>query len=96
MSIEDDSSQIIKRRALLDSGSQMSLLSEEAVQRMKLKPHKHSLTVNGIGNVQRTYNSGRVQLRLRSNAGKMLEVQALSLQISQRSSLTPLVGLDRS
>ena len=48
VSIEDDSSQIIKCRALLDSGSQMSLISEEAVQRMKLKRHKHSLTVNGI------------------------------------------------
>ena len=79
VSIEDDSRQVIKCRALLDSGSQMSLISEEAVQRMKLKRHKHSLTVNGIGNVQRTYNSGKVRLRLSSNAGKMLEVQAFIL-----------------
>ena len=57
----------------------MSLISAEAVQRMKLKRHKYSLTVNGIGNVQRSYNSGRIQLRFRSNAGKMLDVQAFIL-----------------
>ena len=54
VSIEDDSSNVIKCRALLDSGSQMSLISEEAVQRMKLKRQKQSLNVNGNGNVHRT------------------------------------------
>ena len=79
VSIEDDSSNIINRRALLNSGSQMSLISAEAVQRMKLKRQKQSLTVNGIGNVHRTYNSGKVQLKLKSKTGKPSEVQAFIL-----------------
>ena len=79
VSIEDDSSNIIDCRALLDSGSQMSLISEEAVQRMKLKRQKQSLTVNGIGNVHGTYNSGKVQLKMKSKTGKPLEVQAFIL-----------------
>ena len=79
VSIEDDSSNIINCRALLDSGSQMCLISEEAVQRMKLKRQKPSLTVNGIGNVHRTYNSGKVQLKRESKTGKPLEVQAFIL-----------------
>ena len=79
VSIDEDTIQTITCRANLDSGSQMSLMSEEAVRRMKLKRFKPSLAFNGIRNVHRTYNSGQVQLRLKSNSGRLLEVQSFLL-----------------
>ena len=56
-------------RAMIDTGSQISLISEFAVQRMNLKRHKQTLTINGIGNVFKTYRSGSVSLRLKPSSG---------------------------
>ena len=67
--VEDDSSKITMCRAMIDTGSQISLISESAVQRMNLKRHKQTLTINGIGNVSKTYRSGSVSLRLKPSSG---------------------------
>ena len=67
--VEDDSSKITICRAMIDTGSQISLISESAVQRMNLKRHKQTLTINGIGNVSKTYRSGSVSLRLKPSSG---------------------------
>ena len=54
---------------LNDSGSQLSSITESAVQRMHLKRQKQSLRVNSIGNVSRTNNSGSVISRLKPKNG---------------------------
>ena len=78
--IEDEASSITLCRTMIDSGSQLSLISEAAVQRMQLKRQKQSLTVNGIGNVSKTYNSGSVTLRLKPKSGpKVIIVNAFIL-----------------
>ena len=77
--IEDDSSTITICRAMIDSGSQLSLITESAVQMMQLKRRRQSLTVNDIGNVAKTYNSGSVVLRPKPKSGpKILEVRSHS------------------
>ena len=78
--IQDDSSTITVCRALTNSGSQLSLSTESTVQRMHLKRRTQWLTVNGIGNVSRTYNSGSVILRLKhKNGTKVINVHAFVL-----------------
>ena len=56
-------------RAVIDTGSQISLISESAVQRMKLKRHKQTFTINGIGNVFKIYRSGSVGLPMKPTSG---------------------------
>ena len=78
--IEDDSSTITICRAMIDSGSQLSLITESTVQRMQLKRRRQSLTGNGIGNVAKTSNFGSVVLRLKPKSGpKNIEVRAFIL-----------------
>ena len=78
--VADDTSTITVCRAMIDSGSQLSLITESAVQKMQLKRRRQSLTVNGIGNVAKTYNSGSVLLRLKPKSGsKVIEVRAFIL-----------------
>ena len=80
VTIEDQASNIHTCRALLDTGSQINLISEEAAQRMGLKREKRSLTVNVVGNISKTHNSGLVQLHLKSkNYGKSISIQAFVL-----------------
>ena len=54
---------------MIDTVSQISLISESAVQRMILKRQKQTLTSNGIENVSKTYRSGSVSLRLKPTSG---------------------------
>ena len=54
---------------MIDTGSHISLISESAVQRMNLKRHKQILTINGIGNVSKTYRSGSISSRLKPTSG---------------------------
>ena len=78
--LEDEASSIILCRTMIDSGSQLSLISETDVKRMQLKRQKKSLTVNGFGNVSKTYNSGSVTLRLEPKFGpKVITVNAFIL-----------------
>ena len=67
--VEDDSSKITTCRDMIDTGSQISLISEFAVQRMTLKRQKQTLDINGIGNVSKTYRFGSVSLRLKPTSG---------------------------
>ena len=78
--IEDEASSIVLCRTMIDSGSQLSLISETVVQRMQLKRQKQFLTVNGIGNISQTYNSGSVTLRLKPKYGpRVITVNAFIL-----------------
>ena len=54
---------------MIDTGSQISLISESAVQRMKLKRQKLTLNINGIRNVFKTYRSGSNGLPLKPASG---------------------------
>ena len=93
--VEDEASSIILCRTKIDSGSQLSLISETAVQRMQLKRQKQSLTVNGIGKVSKTYNSGSVTLRLKPKFGpKVITVNAFILPNSTQ--LLPNRSFDTS
>ena len=53
-------------RALLDSGSQLSFISEDAVHRLGPKRISQLLTINGIGNVTKSYKSGSVKLEIKT------------------------------
>ena len=54
---------------MIDTGSQISLISESAVQRMNLKRHEQTLTINGIGKASKTYRSSSFGLRLKPTSG---------------------------
>ena len=56
-------------RALLDSGSQLSFVKEDTVQRMGLKRLKQSITINEIGTVTKSYNSGSVIIQITREKG---------------------------
>ena len=56
-------------RALLDSGSQLSFVTEDTVQGMELKRLKQSITINGVGNVTKSYNSGSVIIQITTQKG---------------------------
>ena len=93
--VEDDTPRITVCRAMIDSGSQLSLITESAVQKMQLKRRRQSLTVNGIGNVAKTYNSGSVHLRLKPKSGsKVIEVRAFILP--SLTQLLPSRSFDKS
>ena len=66
-------------RALLDSGSQLSFITEDAVQRLGLKRSSQSLTINGIGNVTKSYNSGSVKLDIQTEDRGIVNVIAYLL-----------------
>ena len=65
-------------RALLDSGSQLIFVTEDTVQRMGLKRLKQSTTINGIGNVTKSYNSGLVIIQITTQKG-VIDVTAYIL-----------------
>ena len=78
--IKNDSSNITNCQAMIESGSQHSVITESAVQRMQLKRRRQSMTVNGIGNVAKTYSSRSVVLRLKPKSGhRIIEVRAFIL-----------------
>ena len=80
VTIEDQASNTHTCRALLDTGSQINLISEEAAQRMGLKREKRSLKVNVVGDISKTHNSGLARLHLKSkNYGKSISTQAFVL-----------------
>ena len=65
-------------RALLDSGSQLSFVTEYTVQRMGLKRLKQSITINGNGNITKSYNSGLVIIQITTQKG-VIDVTAYIL-----------------
>ena len=72
VTIEDQASNAHTCRALLDTGSQINLISKEAAQRMGLKREKRSLTVNIVGDISKTHISGFVRLQLKSIENRFL------------------------
>ena len=67
-------------RALLDFGSQLSFITEDAVHRLGLKRISQSLTIiNGIGLVIKSYNSGSVKLEIQTEDRGIVNVIAYVL-----------------
>jgi hypothetical protein len=59
-------------RALFDSASQSTLITEDACQRLCLKRKKGKLTISGLGNEDNVRTSAQVQFKLVSNEGEYI------------------------
>ena len=67
-------------RALLDSGSQASFITEACVQQMGLKRHHHDIHIDGIGQGAKSKANGMVDLILKPPNNNSVEVSAVILQ----------------
>ena len=73
-------------RVLLDSGPQLSFVTEDTAQRMGSKRLKQSITINGICDVTKSYNSGSVIFQITTQNG-VIDVTAFKLLDSRSSFL---------
>lgn len=68
-------------RALLDQGSQVTLITEDAVQRLKLKKNKYDAVVTGLGASSSNKCKGEVQLMCKAlNSDYEFNVKALVMR----------------
>ena len=63
-------------RALIDTGSQLSFITENAVQKLGLKRISQSLTIKGFGNVTKSYNSASTKLEIQTEDRGIINVIA--------------------
>ncbi|XP_062713843.1 uncharacterized protein LOC134290680 [Aedes albopictus] len=73
VTLEDPFGNTMQARALLDSGSQLSFISERASQRLKFKRSREALSISGIGQTAKKCNqsiSARVRSRISSFTGE--------------------------
>ena len=66
-------------RALLDSGSECSFISEDCIQRLQIKREKSDVVVSGIGGSSKASNRGKVNLKLFDKNSNSHEVTAYIL-----------------
>jgi hypothetical protein len=69
VNVRDSQGRIHQCRALLDSASQMNLVSRDLADRLGLKLSRHSVPINGISNVRATESSHFCQLQIASTVG---------------------------
>lgn len=72
----------IELRALIDQGSTTSFISEDAAQRLRVKRHKNSTTVTGIGATEaaKSQGSATISMKPRYPSSTELSVEALILK----------------
>ena len=82
-------------RALLDSGSQASFITEACVQQLGLKRHHHDIHIDGIGKGTTTKANDMVDLIMKPENRNSLEVSAVILQrITKNLPILPVSILD--
>lgn len=70
----------MKLRALIDSGSQCSFITENAVQQLRLKREKNAISIDGIGQTSAGTTNGEVNLYIKTEDGEKISTPALILK----------------
>ena len=81
-------------RALLDSGSQASFITESCVQRLKLKRNHSSIIISGVGAGNMQKSRGVVKLLISSPKMQEFRLQLEALVLPRITSLLPQQPID--
>ena len=76
-------------RALLDQGSEASLMSVSLVQRLRLPRASASVTITGIGAKSAVTSRGEVSIRISSRVSSSFELDVDALILPQLTSYAP-------
>ena len=79
VSVHSRSGQLHKCRALLDSGSECSFISEDCLQRLQLQRKKSGIVVNGIGCSSNSSNRGKTIMTIIDKNDVSHQVEAFIL-----------------
>ncbi|XP_036346464.1 uncharacterized protein LOC118755748 [Rhagoletis pomonella] len=77
--VEDATGSLQQCRALLDSGSQGTLISAACVQRLQLKPKYDNTILYGVGATDGSRSKGKVYISIHALQGKTISTEELCL-----------------
>lgn len=86
---------IVKARALIDQGSEVSLISEHLVQLLHLPRSHSSISLIGIGGKKANATKGSTQFTIRSHFNTNAEVCVSAHILSKLTSLLPSVNIQK-
>lgn len=77
ISVHNTSSEVREMRCLCDNGSQLNLITEEAVRRFGLTKSKAKIQLNGVGGKLSDHSNGIVKVRFGPNFDREKSIEAL-------------------
>lgn len=86
--------QLIQLRALLDQGSQATLITESAVQRLNLTRTSIRASINGVGNAKTNQSTSSVSLTIRSCHDETFEFHTDAFVLSKLTNNLPSYSFD--
>ncbi|CAG7720767.1 unnamed protein product, partial [Allacma fusca] len=81
-------------RAMLDNGSQVSIITSSCVQRLGLSCKRATINVTGISNCNAGTSRGRVELQLSSCVAPTFHIGVDAIILPKQSGHLPLLGAD--
>lgn len=83
-------SEVKEMRCLCDSGSQLNLISEEAVRRFGLRPERAKIQLNGVGGKASERSDGIVTVKIGPNFGGRDAIETVFFVVKRISTHLPL------
>lgn len=78
--------ELIPPRALLDQGSQATLITEDAVQRLRLPKSSIRASINGVGDIRSNHSKSLVSISIKSCCNNEFEFHTDALVLSRLTS----------
>ncbi|XP_071570688.1 uncharacterized protein [Temnothorax nylanderi] len=91
--IVSEKNEVRKVRALLDQGSEISLISERVVQQLKLPRVHSSISLTGIGEQKSNTTKGFTSFKIRSHFGSELDLTVAAYILPKLTSSIPSVKI---
>lgn len=90
VNVLNTTSEVKEMRCLCDSGSQLNLISEEAVRRFGLRPERARIQLNGVGGKASEKSEGIVSVKIGPHFGGRDTIEAVFFVVKRISTHLPI------
>lgn len=91
---KDEHGHVQKIRALLDSGSEVTFITEECAQRLRLRRRPGYVNISGVGKTDAGCTRGAVTLAMESIVDPSFKLSVTALILKKLTNLVPRIELD--